>query len=408
MTVVLNAAPRVLVCPDSYKECAPSVQVATVMSEAGREASSALDPQAPFGEATYIECPLGDGGEGTLDALLRSSGMEAVQLVVPNALGEPTAARLGWNADQSWALVESAQALGLGLIPRGERNIWQAHSFGLGMMVTEALDMGATRITLAMGGSATNDGGAGMLSALGAHFFDRVGREIPPFPGGTASLAAVDLRDLDPRIRETEFEVALDVDNPLLGPEGATAIFAPQKGASTQDIPRLDGILKRFARAVEAAQRFAAKSMGEGGGASGNAPTSWIDAPGAGAAGGLGWASMAVLGAAPKRGADLVAEILNVGDAMEDADIVFTGEGRLDGQTLSGKTVNKVLELSTAKGIPAVVFAGSLGPGWEAVAALPQVSVVLTTEEGLASEAALENCLENIGEAVAHYVRSQR
>lgn len=409
MTVALNAAPRVLVCPDSYKECASSVQVAAVMSEAGREASAALAPQSPFAEATYVECPLGDGGEGTLDALLTSSaGLEEVKITVPNALGDPTQARLGWNAEQSWAFIESAQALGLGLIPAGERNIWQAHSFGLGMMITEALDMGATRITLALGGSATNDGGAGMLSALGARFFDRAGREIPPFPGGTAGLAAVDLRGLDPRIAETNFEVALDVTNPLLGPDGATAIFAPQKGASVHDIPHLEGILKRVARAVGAAQKFTAKSKGEDGGNAEDTAPSWVDAPGAGAAGGLGWACMAVLGATPRSGADLVASIVDVGAAMDDADIVFTGEGRLDGQTLSGKTVSKVLELSTSKGIPAVIFAGSLGPGWEAVTALPQVSVIVTTEEGLPPEAALTNGVENIGKSVAHFVRSQR
>lgn len=403
MTTAAEPAPHVLICPDSYKECASSTEAAALMAEAARNAASALPGGAQWAQATFLEFPLADGGEGSLRVVADSSpGFDLVESTVPNAMGDPTGVQLGWNRGQSWAFIESAQALGLGLIPEEDRNIWQAHSFGLGMMITQALDLGANHITLALGGSATNDGGAGMLSALGARFFDRFGRELPPFPGGIASLAAVDLRDLDPRIHQTHFEVALDVDNPLLGPRGASVTFGPQKGAKTEDVAALDGALRRLSRAVLAAQRFAAKSAGEGG-----TRLSQAEAHGAGAAGGLGWAAMQVLDAAPRSGFTVIAEATNFTAALDSADIVFTGEGRLDGQTLSGKAVMGVVDRCAQADVPTVIFAGSLGPGWERVAGLPNVRVIVTTPEGTAQDNPLDNCQENISRAVYDFVSSQ-
>lgn len=367
-----------------------------------------------WAEANYVEVPLADGGEGSLDAILDAdNGYAAVDVTVPNALGDPTEARIGWNAERGCAFVESAQALGLGLIPEEDRHVLHAHSFGLGMMITEALDLGASEITLALGGSATNDGGAGMLNALGAHFYDRNGRELPPFPGGTANLAAVDLRDLDPRLATTKFRLALDVDNPLLGPCGASAVFGPQKGASPRDVAILDTTLRKLARAVTASQRFAAKSRGGAaglgeGGAAPDAPNPEVvnmaDAPGAGAAGGIGWAAMQVLGAQAAVGFDVIADAVGFDDVIAQANVVFTGEGRLDGQTMGGKTVMGVLQRAQKFGAPVVVFAGSLGPGWESVRKMSDVEVIVTSLEGDSPEDALEHCKVNLESAVWTHV----
>ena len=331
---------KVVIAPDSFKESLPASEVAAAIARGWAKV---------FPDAELVLLPMADGGEGTVDALLASLGGERLEQRVQGPLGDPVTAHWGLLADGS-AVIEVAAASGLHLLEPALRDICRASSFGTGQVLLAALDAGATRIILGLGGSATNDGGAGLLQALGVSLLDAQGQELAPGGAALAGLARVDTSRLDPRLHQIEIQVAADVDNPLCGPHGASAIFGPQKGASPCDVELLDAALGHFAHCT-------AQALGK----------DWQQEPGVGAAGGLGFALKAYLGASFCPGIQLVAQIAGLAEAVMGADLVITGEGRLDSQTLHGKTPAGVAEIAQQAGVPVLALAGSLGEGYQAL-----------------------------------------
>lgn len=290
-------------------------------------------------EAEVRIVPVADGGDGTV-AALTGAGFSLVPVTVAGPTLEPVAAHYAVRGDL--AVVELADTCGLLRLSGGRLAPLTASSRGLGEAVLAAIDGGARTVVIALGGSASNDGGAGMLRALGARLLDASGAELAEGGGALGSLARIDLDALDPRLRETEIVVACDVDNPLLGPQGAVATFSAQKGAGPADQAVLEASLTTYASLVSAALD---RSIPE-------------DTPGAGAAGGVGFAALAVLGGRVERGVELLLDLVGFHEALGGADLVVTGEGSFDRQTLSGKAPLGVLEAARRQGIPAVVVCG--------------------------------------------------
>ncbi|KTT33126.1 glycerate kinase [Pseudomonas oryzihabitans] len=369
---------KIVIAPDSFKESLSAAGVASALARGLRQAL----PQAEL-----VERPLGDGGEGTLDAVLAATGGEVRQAQVTGPLGEPVKARWGWLAEQRTAFVEMASASGLELVPKARRDVLAATSRGTGELLRAALDAGAERLVLAIGGSATNDGGAGLLQALGVRLLDEQGQELVPGGAALAQLGRIELTDLHPRLADVEMVIAADVDNPLCGPQGASHIFGPQKGASPDQVRQLDEALAHFAAVTAATLERDVREQ-----------------PGAGAAGGVGFAALAFLGATFRPGIEVVAELVGLEAALQDADLALTGEGRLDGQTLRGKTPAGVLRLARRHGVPVVAVAGSLGEGYDALydqgltAAFSLVPGPLSLDEALTqAEVLLERTARDIG-----------
>ncbi|MGA4506904.1 glycerate kinase [Propionibacteriaceae bacterium G1746] len=325
------SAMRIVAAPDSFKES----MTARVAAEAIRD--GALD--AGLGASQVVLVPLSDGGEGLLDVLVGVGDFDVQTMTVPNALGEPVVAR--WLLEGRRAVIEVAQAVGLADIPMGRRDIMASDTTGVGELVLAALDAGCCEIVLGLGGTATNDGGAGMLAALGARFVDEAGAALGTTPAALLAGGAVgmDLAGLDARLAQARVVVASDVTAPLVGALGASATFGPQKGATPQQVAELDGLLAGLARAA------------------GVAGADVAGRPGAGAAGGLGWALMLV-GADLGPGFELVAGLTGLGELVSGADLVITGEGSFDEQSLRGKVVQGVAGLCRAAGVECQVFAG--------------------------------------------------
>jgi glycerate 2-kinase len=320
---------RVIVAPDKFEGSLTAGQAAQAIR-------AGLLRARP--DAEVVALPLGDGGAGTLEALV-AAGFERVPVPATGPTGEPVAAAIAVDGDR--AFVEMAEASGLKRLPGGRRAPLEATTYGTGELLRAALDRGVHEVVLGIGGSATTDGGAGMAAALGARFLDDAGAELPP--GGVAllRLARVDTAGLDPRLRHVAVTVAADVDNPLVGPHGAAHVFGPQKGAGPDDVLLLDSALRRYARVVAA-------DLG----------VDVADTPGAGAAGGLGAGAIAFLGARLRSGIELVLDLVGFHEAVATADLVVTGEGKLDGQSLRGKAPVGVARAATAHGVPVVALAG--------------------------------------------------
>lgn len=319
---------RVVIAPDKFKDSLSADQVC---------AAIAAGIRSGFPAADITEVPMADGGEGTVCAAL-ASGFTPHTVSVRGPLGAQVDATFGVR--DGVAVVELATASGLALVPREARDALAASSYGTGELIAAALDNGATQIILAVGGSASTDGGAGMLQALGAKLLDASGAELSEGGGSLPALASVDLSGLDPRIAHTSFVLAGDVEHVLLGSRGAAAVFGPQKGASPEDVATLDRGLARLNDALECAAPGAhAAAL----------------APGAGAAGGVGYAAMAVLGAARRPGIEIVIELVGLAPLLEGADLVITGEGSFDSQSLGGKTPWGVAKAARAAGVAEIV-----------------------------------------------------
>lgn len=345
---------RIVCAPDSFKES----MTAAAAAEAMARGIAGVDPT--------IECvlvPMADGGEGTTEALVAALTGELIEVECHDALGRATTGRIGWISEKSLAVVEVAAAIGLERIDPADRDPWRATSRGAGELIRAALGLGARDLIVGLGGSATNDGGAGMLMALGARCRDMSGAPLHDGAAALLALADVDLAGLDPRLARARIRVASDVTNPLLGETGASAVFGPQKGASTEDVTGLDEALTRWADVVEAATGRAVR-----------------DQPGAGAAGGLGAAFLGATEASMQGGVGLVIEVVGLREALNGANWVFTGEGRIDQQTALGKTPVGVARAAHAAGVPAVIFGGDVPPqaddlvGPEVLAVVPIVS----------------------------------
>lgn len=330
---------KIIIAPDSFKDS---------LSAAGTAQAIAEGLAQVWPDAQLIECPMADGGEGTVDAVLAVCNGELRQQVVQGPLGGTVDARWGWLADSHTAMIEMAEASGLQLVAPEQRDACSSTTYGTGELIRAALDAGAQRIILAIGGSATNDGGAGAMQALGVQLLDAASQPLPPGGLALARLSRISLDTLDPRLAQVRFEIAADVNNPLCGPHGASAIFGPQKGASPEQVAQLDAALGHFAD--HCAQVLANDVR---------------DQPGSGAAGGLGFAAKAFLGAQFRPGVEVVAELVGLDDAVRGADLVITGEGRFDAQTLRGKTPFGVARIAQRHGVPVIVIAGTLGEGYE-------------------------------------------
>ncbi len=336
----MKACPmKIVIAPDSYKESLSALEVATQIE---------LGLLEIFPEAQCIKIPMADGGEGTVQAMVEATQGHRVDVIVTSPLGEPVTGFYGLSGDGHTAVIEMAAASGLALVPHAQRNPLWTTSYGTGELIAAALDAGARHLILGIGGSATNDGGAGAMQALGVQMFDADDQPLPPGGLALAQLARISLDSLAPRVGEVRFEIAADVNNPLCGPHGASAIFGPQKGASPQQVQQLDAALGHFAD-------HCARVL----------PTDVRDEPGSGAAGGLGFAAKAFLGAQFRAGVEVVADLVGLDAAVRGADLVITGEGRFDAQTLRGKTPFGVARIARQHGVPVIVIAGTLGEGYE-------------------------------------------
>ncbi|WP_163559866.1 glycerate kinase [Halomonas sp. NO4] len=370
---------HIILAPDSYKDALTAREAVNAMVAGIRRA---------LPTAQWDACPMGDGGEGTLDALVVSTGAQRRYQTVQDALGRACRAEWGWHPATRTAYIELAEACGLQQLAPHERTALNSSTHGVGELILAALDAGAERLLLMLGGSATNDAGAGMLQALGARLLDDQGRPLPPGGMALLNLARLDLDGLDPRLADVVVETAVDVDNPLLGERGASAVFGPQKGASKEDVARLDAALAHFADKVTETQ---------GG--------DYRDLPGSGAAGGMGFAARTFLGAALRPGIELVMAQVGFRQRLEQADLVITGEGRLDGQSLAGKTPIGIARCARDAGVPVVVLAGSLGDGWQ-LAYHEGVTAAFALASGpMDLQEALERCAELLTDRTESIVR---
>jgi glycerate kinase len=328
-----RAVLRVVIAPDSFKESMTAVEAAQAMARGVHQV---------YPDVECVLKPLADGGEGTLAALMPTLSAQPIMVDTRDALGRPVRAPFGLTPDGT-AIIEAASVIGLVGIPADQRRIDISSSLGLADLVKAALDAGARTMIIGLGGTATCDGGAGLLAGLGVGLLDSDGRRLPPDPTGLARLHTVDSSRLDPRLADCTLVAASDVVNPLLGAEGAAAVFAPQKGATAAQVPWLEAGLARWADATVAAGFSEVRGH-----------------PGAGAAGGLG-AALLMLGAQLRPGVELIAEAIGLDAAIAGADLVLTGEGSMDAQTAWGKAPLGVLRIAADHDIAVWAFAGRIG-----------------------------------------------
>ncbi len=360
---------RILAAPQEFKGTLTARQAAEAMAEGARRAVP---------DARIDVLPLADGGPGTVDAIVEGAGGRILTTAVQDPLGRPVDARWGLLDDPDLVgVIEMAAAAGLSLLAAGERDPRVTSTYGVGQLVLAALDAGCRRLIVGLGGSATNEGGAGMAAALGARFLDTGGHDLPPGGAALARLERIDVAGLDPRLSDCHTTAASDVSNPLCGSEGASFVYGPQKGASPDVALELDDALRRYGEIAE-------RDLG----------VAVLEAPGAGAAGGLGAGLIAFLRAELRPGLAVVAEAVGLRQRLQDADLLVTGEGRLDGQTGFGKTVAGAARLAAECGVPVLVVPGALGPGWEKILPLvdgvePIVGSAATLEDALARPAEL-------------------
>jgi glycerate kinase len=348
---------RIVIAPDKFKGSLSAPDVCSHLEKGLQRGAG--------GNLDVLRIPVADGGEGTLDAAV-GSGFTRRAAVVTGPTGEPVTADFAVRGNE--AVIEMAAASGLALLPAaalaggrpGPTTAGTATSLGTGELIRAALDAGCNRIILGVGGSANTDGGAGVLQGLGARFLDAKGHELPAGGAALAHLDRIDFTGFDARLRDTRFVLASDVDNPLLGAQGAAVVFGPQKGATQQDVGMLDAALARFVEVL-------AREIG-------HRAIKAAEAPGAGAAGGVGYSAIAVLAATRRPGIDVVLEFTGLADRLAGADLVITGEGSLDEQSLLGKTPMGVARAAAAQGVPVIAVCGRT-----------------TLEEGQASAAGFED-----------------
>lgn len=325
---------KIVIAPDSYKESLSALEVAAAIEAGFSEI---------FPDAEYVKIPVADGGEGTVEAMVAATQGSIVRLTVTGPLGAPVEAFYGLSGDERSAFIEMAAASGLELVPAAQRDPLITNSYGTGELIKNALDRGVEHIIIGIGGSATNDGGSGMMQALGARLLDQQGNEIAFGGGALPQLASIEIDQLDKRIQQCRIEVACDVTNPLTGEEGASAIFGPQKGATPQLVQQLDKALAHYADIIHR-----------------DLDIDVLHIAGGGAAGGMGAALHAFCQAELRRGIEIVTEALGLADQVKDADLVITGEGRIDSQTINGKVPIGVAKVAKQFNKPVIGIAGSL------------------------------------------------
>ena len=325
---------KIVIAPDSYKESLSALEVATAIEQGFREV---------FPSADYVKLPVADGGEGTVEAMVAATHGRIIHVPVTGPLGERVDGFYGLSGDEQSAFIEMAAASGLELVPPSQRNPLKTTSWGTGELIRHALDAGVKHIIIGIGGSATNDGGAGMVQALGAKLLDAKEQAIGQGGEVLENLAHIDLSGLDKRLTACRIEVACDVTNPLVGKEGASAVFGPQKGATPEMIESLDNGLAHYARII-------ARDL----------DIDVLNLAGGGAAGGMGAALYAFCGAQLRQGIEIVTDALHLDEQVVDADLVITGEGRIDSQTIHGKVPVGVAKIAKRYTKAVIGIAGSL------------------------------------------------
>ena len=357
---------KLIFVPDSFKGSLTSSEVCEILEAAAKR---------HFPGAELLSVPVADGGEGTVDALLHALGGHIEETEVTGPLFEKETARFGLSADGQTAILEMAQASGLPYVPQDKRDPRNTTSLGTGEMLAQAMKMGARKILLGIGGSATNDCGIGMLTALGAVFTDAKGNQVPPVGGNLAKVCHIDFSGLLPELRETEITVICDVTNPLLGENGATCVYGPQKGATERIRDELERGMAHFASLVR-------QTLGR----------DIASFPGAGAAGGLGAALGGILGAALRSGIDAVLDAADFEKKLEGASLVVTGEGRMDVQSVRfGKVPAGIARRCAARGIPVLVLVGGMGKGAEEMFDLCESTVMPIVSGPMPLSEAMEN-----------------
>ncbi|MCG3862753.1 MULTISPECIES: glycerate kinase [unclassified Photobacterium] len=325
---------KIIIAPDSYKESLTAMEVATAIENGFRQV---------LPNAEYIKLPMADGGEGTVQSLVDASSGRIIECTVTGPLGEQVNGFFGLMGDGKTAIIEMAAASGLHLVGPEQRNPMLTTSFGTGELILAALDKEIEHIIVGIGGSATNDGGIGMAQALGVRLLDENNKQISYGGGALARLHHIDISDIDPRLAKVKLEVACDVDSPLCGDKGASQVFGPQKGATPEMITQLDDNLAHYAKIIK-------RDLG----------TDVKDMAGAGAAGGMGAALLGLFNAQLRPGIEIVMDAVNLADVLKDADLVITGEGRIDSQTIYGKTPIGVARTAKRFNKPVIGIAGCL------------------------------------------------
>jgi glycerate kinase len=328
---------KILIAADSFKGSMTSAQAGEAIRQGLDEGLRKLGVAA-----TFDVIPIADGGEGTVDAFHSAAGGDRVAVTCRGPLGDPVSATFLMLPGGKTAVIEMAASCGLPLV-KGREDILRSDTYGLGQQILAALDRKPEKILIGIGGSATNDGGAGMARALGVRFLDAAGRALGTTPSDLVNLSTVDLSRLDPRVRPVRFEAICDVTNPLLGPSGAAAVYAPQKGADPETVKRLEAIGRRHADVVEAARGIMLRNR-----------------PGTGAAGGLGFGLRAYVNATLRAGIDVVIDAVNLRDRAKGAAFLVTGEGRMDAQSGYGKAPFGIAKVAREAGVPCAAFCGSV------------------------------------------------
>ncbi|OZM56644.1 glycerate kinase [Lottiidibacillus patelloidae] len=354
---------KIVIAPDSYKGSLTSLEVGTTMKEAFLK-------EVPG--ATIDVVPMADGGEGTLDTLLFATNGKRFHVEVTGPLGEPVETAYGVLGTSNTVVIETANIAGLPMVPSEIRNPMNTTSYGVGEAIIEAVKSGHRDFIIGLGGSATNDGGLGMLQALGVKFVDENEGEVSPFASSLSSIKKVDFSALNPIVKDCKFRIASDVNNPLCGEQGATAVFGPQKGATSKQVKELDFTLKQYAQLIEETLGIEHQST-----------------PGAGAAGGLGFAFL-LIGAEIISGSEIIAEATNVVEKIRHANWVITGEGQSDYQTLYGKVPAFIAKAGKRYNVPTILISGGLGDGYEKL-----YDYFVSCHSITAGPISLEACIKN-------------
>lgn len=370
---------KFVLAPDSFKESLTAKEVADAME---------VGIKKIFKDAECVKVPMADGGEGTVQSLVDATDGKIYEVVVTGPLGNKVNAKYGILGDGQTAVIEMAEASGIHYVKKEDRNPLITTTFGTGELIKSALDKGVKKIIIGIGGSATNDGGAGMLQALGAKLLDKDNKEIPFGGGGLSDLVKINLDDFDKRIKEVEIEVACDVSNTLTGKEGASAVFGPQKGATEEIIKILDENLHHYADIVN-------KTIGK----------DMENEKGSGAAGGLGFALLAFCDGKLNRGIDIVIKYADLSEKMKGASYVITGEGSIDSQTKFGKTPFGVSQVAKQYDIPVIGIAGNVGEGIDELYDLGFDSILSIMPGVMTLDKALSNAKENIENTLENVAR---
>ncbi|GIA93007.1 hypothetical protein VCSRO9_0112 [Vibrio cholerae] len=370
---------KVVIAPDSFKESLTAKQVCDAI-QAGLA--------RVWHDAKFVAIPVADGGEGTVQSLVDATQGRHVEVKVMGPQGKRVEAFYGMLGDNQTAVIEMAAASGLHHVPVAQRDPKLTTSFGTGELIRHALDQGVTKLIIGLGGSATNDGGVGMLAALGARFTNADGDPIQLTGGGLRELTHIDLQDFDPRLLHCDILVACDVNNPLCGDKGASAVFGPQKGATPEDVQLLDGTLRQFGLLTE---KVTGKMV--------------LESAGAGAAGGMGAALLAYTQARLRPGIEIVLETVQLAHQVSDADLVITGEGRIDSQTVHGKTPMGVAKVAKRFDVPVLALCGCTGDNYQAVYQCGIDAVFAAVPRAMSLEDALKESDFNLADLAENVAR---